>query len=86
MLLAALSQDLYRAALGWHSGSDVMAERFRLEALRTAGLIDTKKIKPHVAKVLVKLPQVLSEKNLLLRAEEALTYSIIIQNATLSHI
>ena len=84
ILLAALSQDLYRAALGWHSGSTLVADRFSQEALSTADKIDKESIKPYIARILSKLPKVLSEVDTQRRAEDVLTYSILIQNAALS--
>ena len=83
MLLAALSQDLYRIAISLHTHSDKTAEKFTSVALQTASQIDRRDVKPHIKKVLVNLPVILGEHDKKLRSEDVLTYSIIIQNSAL---
>lgn len=86
LLLAALSQDLYRIAIGIHNNSNTMTEKFTAVALQTANEINRDDVKPHIKKVLKDLPRILAEPDDKLRSEDALTYSIIIQNSALSRI
>jgi hypothetical protein len=77
-ILGALAMDLKRAALGFYRGSDVMAERFFVEALKRRDEVDQKEIKPYLAKFLQGLEKIKNEKG----AEDALLYSTIFQNAS----
>ena len=80
MLLAALSQDLYRVASGFHSGSLATAERFCDEALKRGAEIDSASEKPYIKSMLERLPAILSQKDRRQVSENALTYSILFQN------
>lgn len=81
--LSSLALDLWRVALGYHRGSNKMAERFYEEALKRKAEIDTSKIKPYVKTLLDKIELLQLEKDDMQRAEDALMYSTIFQNAAL---
>lgn len=78
--IESLSMDLFRVAIGYHRGSNKMAERFLGEALKRLSEIERVNIKPYFVQVLNKIPIILSDKDLGQRAENALTYSIICKN------
>ena len=80
-ILGALALDLKRVALGYHRGSDTMAERFFEEALKRKAEVDTKNLKPYLAKFLSKIENLKKEKREK-AADDALLYSIIFQNAS----
>ena len=85
-ILGALSMDLKRIAIGYHRGSVFMAQRFFQEALRRKSEIDEKSIKPYVKKILNNLGQLSSQKDTKDIAENALMYSTLLQNASISSI
>ena len=80
-ILGALAMDLKRAALGFHKGSDVMANRFFEEAFRRKDEIDVTDVAPYISKWLVSLNKIKSEEKQK-AAEDALLYSTIFQNAS----
>lgn len=79
--LASLAMDLKRVALGYHRGSVAMADRFLIEALKRKEEIDVSMIKPYVKKLLDKLTVLEREKDRDKKAEDALMYSTLFQNA-----
>lgn len=82
VLLSSLSMDLKRVALGYHRGSITMANRFLQEALKRKNEIDPATVKPYVAKLLIKLDDLVKEKDAVRIAEDALMYSTLFQNAS----
>ncbi len=80
-ILGALAMDLKRAALGYHGGSDAVAERFFKEALKRRDEVDVTSVNPYIAKWLKSLENIKSEKNKEV-AEDILLYSTIFQNAS----
>ncbi len=82
--LQSLVLDLKRVALGFYKGSDKTAERFVQEALKRRGEIH--QVEPYISKILEKLPKALSERNKQKLAEDALTYSVILQNYALKNL
>lgn len=82
-LLGALSQDLYRVALGYHRGLITMANRFYEEALKRREEIDQNSLKPYLRKLLAKLDTLISQEDKGRIAEDALMYSTLFQNASL---
>ncbi|HKC14945.1 MAG TPA: hypothetical protein VKC89_03240 [Patescibacteria group bacterium] len=74
-ILGALSLDLKRAALGLNRGSNQMANRFFEEALKRRDEIDSKTVKPYIARFLKNLEKIKDK-------EDALLYSTIFQNAS----
>ncbi|HBB76291.1 MAG: hypothetical protein UT87_C0007G0016 [Candidatus Levybacteria bacterium GW2011_GWC1_40_19] len=83
--LAALAMDLKRVALGYYHGSNKTAERFFDEALERRREIELSGVKPYVRKLLLKLDSIKKEKDVSRRAEDALMYSTLFQNAALSN-
>lgn len=82
--LSSMAMDLKRVALGYHRGSVQMAERFLREALKRREEIDQKSLKPYVKKLLSELDTMIQEKDQQKIAEDALMYSTLFQNASLS--
>lgn len=76
--LASLALDLNRVALGINRGSRLMAERFYQEALARKSEIDTSEVPTYITRVIKKInnKKSLDEKF----SEEALVYSILIEN------
>lgn len=81
--LASLSMDLKRVALGYHRGSYEMAERFFEEALKRRTEINKATVKPYIRKLLENLDKIFHEKDTVKKAEDALMYSVLFQNAAL---
>ncbi len=81
--LASLAMDLKRVALGYHRGSPVMANRFFDEALKRKREINILELKPYIRKIIDKIETIKSEKEEQKRAEDALLYSILLQNAAI---
>jgi len=79
--LSSISMDLERVAMGYQRGSVVVANRFLKEALTRRNEIDENQVKPNIKKLMDALDGVAKEKNLQKRAEDALMYSILFQNA-----
>ncbi len=78
--IESLSMDLLRIALGYHRGSEKMAERFSEEALKRISEIKKESIKPYFLNVLFKIPTALSNKDKNRLSEDALMYSILCKN------
>lgn len=81
--LSSLALDLKRVAIAYHRKSEKVAERFFDEALKRKKEIDLSKIKPYVAVLLSKFESIKLEKDHQKRAEDALMYSFLFQNAAL---
>lgn len=82
-VLGSIAMDLKRVALGYYRGSNATAERFLNEALHRRGDIDTTKIKPYLQNLLRKIDNLSSETDEKKKAEDALMYSTLFQNAAL---
>lgn len=82
-ILGALALDLKRVATGYFRGSNVMTEKFYMEALKRKKELDNKKLKPYLIKFLDKLDD-LNKQEEMKAAEDALLYSTIFQNAAIS--
>ena len=82
--LSSLALDLRRVAMGYHRGSTAMADRFLAEALRRKDEIKSSDVKPYVAKLLVKISSLKTIEDNSDKAEDALMYSILFQNAAIS--
>ncbi|MEK7168808.1 MAG: hypothetical protein AAB778_02245 [Patescibacteria group bacterium] len=81
-ILGALAMDLKRVAIGYFRGSDAMAERFYLEALKRRDELDSKDLKPYLNIYLNKLDS-LNKEEKKKAADNALLYSTIFQNASM---
>lgn len=82
--LSSLALDMRRVAIGYNRGSSKMADRFLQEALKRKQEIDMTKIKPYLQKLLSKVDKIYDEKDEKQKAEDALMYSILFQNAALA--
>ena len=82
--LTSLALDLKRVALGYWRGSNNVAERFLEEALKRKHEIDGKKIRPYVKNLLISFEKIKIEKDEKRKAEDALMYSTLFQNASLA--
>jgi hypothetical protein len=78
--IESLSMDLLRVALGYHRGSQKMAERFLEEVQERIDDIQKSKLKPYFARILKNLPSDLSDTDKERVAENALMYSVICKN------
>lgn len=81
--LSSLALDLRRVALGYHRGSEKMADRFYEEALKRKAEINTQILKPYLRTLLNKVELLSLQKAQLQKAETALMYSTLFQNAAL---
>lgn len=81
--LAALSMDLKRVALASYNHSHKVADRFIQESLAKKNKIDVTSQRGHVRRLLTSLDAVLSQKDTVKLAEDALLYSTLLQNAAL---
>lgn len=80
--LSSLSMDLERVAMGYQRNSNKMAEKFLEEALKRKEELDHLEVKPYVKNLLKKFIKIKSEKQITKKAEDALMYSILFQNAS----
>lgn len=72
-ILESLASDLKRVAIGLHRGSNTMAERFLIEALKRKDELDVNEIAPYIKNLLENLNKKIS-------SDDALMYSTLIQN------
>lgn len=78
-LIAALSQDLYRAAIGLHRGSVLMAETFTKEAHKKIEEVNTKTDNAYIKKLIaLTKPFLTSTKKE--NADNLLMYSSLFKN------
>ena len=78
--IESLSMDLMRVALGYHRKSIKMAERFSEEALIRISEVRKSNVKPYFAKILSRIPPMLSAQDIDRKAEDALMYSTLCKN------
>ncbi len=83
IVLAALSMDLRRVALGYHRGSKQMAQRFFEEALKRKDEIDLSSLKPYLRILLAQFPTIKFQESDMDIAEDALMFSTLFQNAAM---
>jgi hypothetical protein len=76
-ILQAMALDLKRVAIGYHSGSIIMADRFLQEVITRKSQLDMSSLSHGLQKVLEKVDLLDSEQNHTKRAEDALTFSTI---------
>ena len=81
--LSSLAMDLDRISIGLYRGSDAMAERFVEEALARKKEIDLKTVKPYIRKLLKKMEESFRSDDRERKAEDALMFSTLFQNASL---
>ncbi len=83
IILSSLALDLKRVAQGYARGSNNMAVRFLDEALRRKSEAMTLDLKPYLKSLLKKVGELKNINDLNRRAEDALMYSTLFQNASL---
>lgn len=83
IILSSLAMDLKRAALGWHRNSNVMAEKFFSEALKRKSEVDENKVNGYIKIILNYIEKNNEFNDTSIKAENALMYSILIQNFVL---
>lgn len=79
-ILQALSMDLIRVAIGYHRGSNRMAERFVMEIKKREEGIMVEDIKPYMRKILRSMFLAINNTNCEKVAEDSLMYSTLIRN------
>jgi len=79
-ILGALAMDLKRVAVGYFRGSNIMAEKFYVEALKRKSELDCESLEPYLVIFLNRLEK-LNKEEKGKAAEDALLYSTIFQNA-----
>lgn len=81
VILGSLAMDLKRVALGYYRGSFKTADRFLEEALKRKSEIKSGSVKSYIENILSKIGYLNKLKDKKKAAEDALMYSVIIQNA-----
>lgn len=81
--LSSLAMDLERVSMGLYRKSYKMADRFAEEALLRRKEIDKAKVQPYIAKLLDNLEQLLKSTDDQRKAEDAMMYSTLFQNAAM---
>jgi len=79
MVLSSLALDLRRVALAYHRGSIMVGDRFLEEALKRKKEAESIMVKPYIKHLLSLVPDIDRHK-----AEDALMYSVLFQNAALT--
>lgn len=80
--LSSLSMDLKRAAIGIHRKSYRMADRFFIEAMKRKDEVDSSTLLPYMQLIMEQIG-LLASRNDEQKSEDALMYSIRIQNYVL---
>ncbi len=80
LAIESLSMDLLRVSLNYHKGSDLLAKRFSLEALKRIGEIDARSLRPYFVNILKSIVKTLSINDSEKIAEDALMYSTLCKN------
>lgn len=80
--LASLAMDLKRVALGLNRKSDNTADRFLQEAMKRKDEVNTQNLLPYMRTIIEQVGS-LSNRDAMHKAEDALMYSIRIQNYVL---
>jgi hypothetical protein len=83
LLVGSLSNDLFRVASLWQSGSKVAAARFLLEAKTWAKPLTTSNEKPYIKKIADSVMNHSAEGLNLAVAEELIMFSVLLQNHAL---
>lgn len=80
IILSSLALDLKRVALGLHRKSFLMANRFLQEAISRKNEAKYLVKEPYINKILDKMEDDLRNSDVKKKSEDALMYSILIQN------
>ena len=81
--LSSMAMDLKRAALGWHRNSNMVAERFFLEAIKRRNEVDDSQVSQHIKDIFKKVENFVHISDTSEKAENALMFSTLIQNFVL---
>lgn len=81
--LAALSMDLKRVALSYHTNSMQTGLRFAEESMKKVKRIERRDLPDYIQKLLERVETVLGQEDKQKVAEDALMYSTMLQNAAL---
>lgn len=84
--IESLSMDLLRVALGYQRGSEKMAKRFSIEALKRCSEVNKSEVKPYFAKILDRVDSSLENIDPNRIADDALMYSILCKNYAITHL
>lgn len=79
-LLASLSMDLVRVAMGYKRGSIRMADRFRQEAKARCIELRDADVQEHIQKIIVDVLIVMDNEDKAIIVEKSLMYSTLLQN------
>jgi hypothetical protein len=79
-ILASLSMDLVRIAMGYKRGSVRMADRFCQEARARCIELKDAGLQEHIQRIVVEVLIVMDNEDKLVIAEKSLMYSTLIQN------
>ena len=80
VLLASLSQDLFRIANFVYVGAPASAERFWRESQRWLGELEKANLPPALAKIIRRLQATAFDAHCLAQGERLLTYAVITQS------
>ncbi len=78
ILLESMALDLKRVALGYHSNSIKMAERFLQEVYKRNNQLDKRRLSKSLTRILTKMRQQLKNTNMKRLADDALMYSTLL--------
>lgn len=82
IIIESLAMDLKRVALGLYRGSQIMADRFRKEALKRSQELENQCLDSYLEKLVQRTKRTLNS-NEERTAEDALMYSTLFQNFAL---
>ena len=80
LYLLSLSSDLTRITQSIQKGSFKNSQQFSYQAQKWLKKIDQTTLKPYMKKILKEIKKDLKQKNNLIKAEQALMYSTLVQN------
>lgn len=84
IVLSSVALDLQRVALAYYRGSTRVGDRFFEEALKRKKEADILVLKPYIKELLSKIENISREPDEKYKAESALMYCILFQNAAVS--
>lgn len=85
-LLASLSMDLVRVAMGYRRGSIRMADRFCQEAKARCIELKDADLQVHIQQIIVDILLIMDDDDKLIIAEKSLMYSTVLQNHVNRHL
>lgn len=82
-VLSSLAMDLRRVAMGYNRGSRKLAQKFFQESIKRKDSLDTELLRPYLQDLIRHFPMIINQADEQKIAEDALTYSILFQNAAI---